>query len=119
MDTNLLQPVLYTESHFTLEDIPDPIQSVSVKNQSGQNPLNFLRFLDIVQLQLLYLHVSDPLSQLRCVVLSVVFCHSSVYFSWEEESPRVTLHDMRQKYETHETSFMYKHRHKIYVCRYV
>ena len=92
MDTNLLQPVLETKSHFTLEDIPDPIQSVSVKNQSGQNPQNVLRLLDIVQLQPLYLHVGDLLAQLRlCGVLSVVFCLSGVYFSWEEEeSP--TLH---------------------------
>ena len=67
MDINLLQPVLETESHFTLEDIPDPIQSVSVKNQSGQNPQNVLRLLDIVQLQPLYLHVADPLAQLRSV----------------------------------------------------
>ena len=94
VDIDLLQPVLETESHFTLEDIPDPIQSVSVKNQSGQNPQNVLRLLDIVQLQPLYLHVADLLSQLRlCCVLSVVFCHSGVYFSWEEEeSP--TLHFM-------------------------
>ena len=94
MDIDLLQPVLQTESHFTFEDIPDPIQSVSVKNQSGQNPQNVLRLLDIVQLQPLYLHVGDLLAQLRlCVVVSVVFCHSGVYFSWEEEeSP--TLHYM-------------------------
>ena len=86
MDTNLLQPMLETESHFTLEDIPDPIQSVSVKNQSGENPQNVLRLLDIVQLQPLYFHVADLLAQLRLYgVLSVVFCHSDVYFSWEEE----------------------------------
>ena len=72
LGTNLLQPVLYTESHFTLEDILDPIQSVSVKNQSGQNPLNLLRFLDIVQLQLLYLHVGDPLAQLRWCAVSCI-----------------------------------------------
>ena len=88
--------MLETKSHFTLEDIPDPIQSVSVKNQSGQNPQNVLRLLDIVQLQPLYLHVADPLAQLRlcgvlCVV-SVVFCHSGVYFSWEEEESPTLLY---------------------------
>ena len=115
--------MLETESHFTLEDIPDPIQSVSVKNQSGQNPQNVLRLLDIVQLQLVYLHVADPLAQPRlCVVCCVVSCILSLWCLFQLGGggvSHVTLHDMRQKYETHETSFMYKHRHKIYVCRYV
>ena len=84
MDTNLLQPVLETESHFTLEDIPDPVQSVSVKNQSGQNPQNVLRLLDIVQLQPLYLHVADPLAQLRsvhCVLCCQLYFVTLVFIS--------------------------------------
>ena len=111
MDIDLLQPVLETESHFTLEDIPDPIQSVSVKNQSGENPQNVLRLLDIVQLQPLYLHVADPLAQLRSVWCGVS-CVLSLWCLFQLGGggvSHVTLHDMRQKYETHETSFMYKH----------
>ena len=104
--------MLETESHFTLEYIPDPIQSVSVKNQSGQNPQNVLRLLDIVQLQPLYLHVGDLLAQLRSV-LCVVSCVLSLCWCLFQLGgggvSHVTLHDMRQKYETHETSFMYKH----------
>ena len=122
MDIDLLQPVLETKSHFTLEDIPDPIQSVSVKNQPGQNPQNVLRLLDIVQLQPLYLHVGDLLAQLR-TVHCVVCCILSLWCLFQLGGGGVSyvtlLHDMRQKYETHETSFMYKHRHKIYGCRYV
>ena len=95
MDTNLLQPVLQTESHFTLEDIPDPIQSVSVKNQSGQNPQNVLRLLDIVQLQPLYLHVADPLAQLLCVVSCILSLWCLFQLGGGGVS-HVTLHDMRQ-----------------------
>ena len=98
MEANLLQPVPETKSHFTLEDIPDPIQSVSVKNQSGQNPQNVLRLLDIVQLQPLYLHVADPLAQLTSV-LCVVSCILSLWCLFQLGGggvSHVTLHDMRQ-----------------------
>ena len=98
VDTNLLQPVLETESHFTPEDIPDPVQSVSVKNQSGQNSQNVLRLLDIVQLQPLYLHVGDLLAQLRSV-LCVVSCILSLWCLFQLGGggvSHVTLHDMRQ-----------------------
>ena len=96
MNINLLQPVLETKSHFTLEDIPDPIQSVSVKNQSGQNPQNVLRLLDIVQLQPLYLHVGDPLAQLRLCVVSCVLSLWCLFQLGGGGVSHVTLHDMRQ-----------------------